>query len=139
MKNTIKIAVAGLVMLGIVSCNDNKDDYDQVTDIQKIAIDSVKLVNDTMRVGASQSIITYSKFSQGCEGFYAYDYQHDNMNRLVSAYKFKTDGVCETPIAQGNKFDFLPQTEGTYIFKFWQGKDVSNNDIILEKTIIVVE
>ena len=61
------------------------------------------------------------------------------MNRLVNAYKFKTDGACETPVAQGNKFDFLPQIKGTYTFKFWQGKDTSNNDNILEKTIVVVE
>ncbi len=136
MKDLLKLAMAGILVIGVVSCNDN-DDYEQIQEVNKVATDSVKIENDTMQVYSTQSIVSYSNYTTECEGFYAYDYQHDNLNRLVTTYKFKTNGNCGNSVAYGTKINFQPQQSGNYVFKFWQGKDASDNDIWLEKTIVV--
>jgi len=137
MKKTIITAIAGILIFSLSSCNDHNSDYDQITEVNRVAIDSVKLVNDTMQVFAVQSIITYSDYTSGCEGFYAYDYQRDDFDRYVSTYKFKTDGSCGNSGAHPTKIDFQPRETGNYVFKFWQGKDADSNDIWLEKTVVV--
>ncbi len=137
MKKLIFPAIAVSLFFITVSC-DNNSDYETITDVNKIAIDSAKVVNDTMQLGAIQSIITYSKYTSGCEGFYAYDYQRDDMDRYVTTYKYKTDGTCQTDtFSRGSKINFEPRETGTYVFKFWQGTNSANQDVWLEKNIVV--
>ncbi|WP_292010094.1 hypothetical protein [Chryseobacterium sp.] len=134
MKKLLYIGFSTLI-LGIltVSCN-NDDDYQTIESVDKIKIDSVKIMYDTMNVFAIQSIRTYSTYSSSCEGFYGYDYIHnDSLSRTVTAYKYRTNGSC----AQGNhigmnQINFRPQQTGTYTFKFWNG---DNNWIT--RTIVV--
>jgi hypothetical protein len=123
MKKFLNIGFSAL-MLGIflTSCNDD-DDYQTVESIDKIKIDSVKIVNDTMDVFTIQSIRTYSTYPSSCEGFYGYDYVHnDNLTRTVTAYKYITNGPCTQENYTGaNQINFSPQQVGTYTFKFWNG------------------
>lgn len=133
MKNFLNLGFSALLLgLFLVSCND--DDYDTIESIDKIKIDSVKIVNDTMDVFAIQSIKTFSTYPSQCEGFYGYDYiYNNNLERTVTAYKYRTNGPC----AQGNfvganQINFNPQKKGTYTFTFWNG---GNNWIT--KTIVV--
>jgi len=137
MKKNIFVMISGILIFTLFSCNDHNSDLDEIKEVNRIAIDSVKLVNDTMQVFAVQSIITYSDYTSGCEGFYAYDYRRDNFDRYVSTYKFKTDGDCGNSGAYATKIDFQPRETGNYTFKFWQGTDSENNDIWLEKTVVV--
>lgn len=136
MKTTIKVAVVLIFALGLTSCNDDNN-YDEIQDISRVPIDSVKFVNDTMQVYSTQSIITYSNYTTGCEGFYGHKYEKEDLTRLVSTYKFKTNGTCETSVARGTKINFQPEQKGIYTFKFWQGKDASDSDIWLEKKVVV--
>jgi len=119
MKKLLNIGFSVLLFGGLlVSCND--DDYHTIESIDKIKIDSVKIVNDTMDVFAIQSIKTYSTYPSHCDGFYGYDYIYNtNLERTVTSYKYITNGPCT-------------QRKGTYTFKFWNG---GNNWIT--KTIVV--
>lgn len=120
--------------LSVTSCDDD-DDYQTIESIDKIKIDSVKIVNDTMDVFSIQSIKTYSTYPSHCEGFYGYDYIHnDNLSRTVTAYKYITNGPCnQATYTAANQINFSPRKTGTYTFKFWNG---GNNWIT---KIIVVE
>lgn len=116
--------VFSAVVLGLflTSCNDD-DDYQTIESIDKIKIDSVKIATDTMDVFTVQSIRTYSTYPSHCEGFYGYDYIHnDNLTRTVTAYKYITNGPCvQNSFTGTNQINFSPQQAGTYTFKFWNG------------------
>ncbi|MGR3857956.1 MULTISPECIES: hypothetical protein [Chryseobacterium] len=133
MKKLLNIG-SSVFLLGVllVSCND--DDYHTIESIDKIKIDSVKIVNDTMDVYAIQSIKTYSTYPSHCEGFYGYDYVYNNnLERTVTSYKYITNGPCtQGKYVGANQINFSPQSKGTYTFKFWNG---GNNWIT--KTIVV--
>ncbi|MEG0927391.1 MULTISPECIES: hypothetical protein [Chryseobacterium] len=133
MKKLLNIGFSALLFgLLTVSCSD--DDYETIESIDKIKIDSVKIVSDTMDVFAVQSIKTYSKYSSQCQGFYGYDYIHDSkFERSVTAYKYITGGPCTQANYTGaNQINFRPQLEGKYIFKFWNG-----GNSWITKTIVV--
>ncbi|KUJ52899.1 hypothetical protein [Chryseobacterium sp. JAH] len=133
MKSFLNISFAVIVTgISLVSCKD--DDYETIQSVEKVKIDSVAVVNDTMDVFSVQSIRTYSSYASGCQGFYGYDYIHNgDFGRDVTAYQFKTNGLCSQTIHKSaNQFNFSPQKVGTYTFKFWKG---DNNWIT--KTIVV--
>ncbi|MDR3025198.1 hypothetical protein [Chryseobacterium sp.] len=133
MKKLLNIGFSVLLFGGLlVSCND--DDYHTIESIDKIKIDSVKIVNDTMDIFAIQSIKTYSTYPSHCDGFYGYDYVYNtNLERTVTSYKYITNGPCTQGSYVGaNQINFSPQRKGTYTFKFWNG---GNNWIA--KTIVV--
>ncbi|REC44079.1 hypothetical protein [Chryseobacterium pennipullorum] len=133
MKKLLNIGFSLFVFGGfLVSCK--ADDYGTVQSIDKIKIDSVQLVNDTMNVLGIQRIKTYSTYQSQCQGFYGYDYVYDtDFNRTVTAYKFITNEPCaQANYAGTNQINFNPQKRGTYTLKFWSG---GNNWIT--KTIVV--
>jgi hypothetical protein len=133
MKKLLNIGFSVFVLsVLLVSCND--DDYHTIESIDKIKIDRVKIVHDTMSVFSIQSIKTYSTYPSHCEGFYGYDYIYNtSLERTVTSYKYITDGPCTQGKYVGvNQINFSPQRKGTYTFKFWSG---GNNWIT--KTIVV--
>jgi len=119
--------------LFFISCNDD-DDYQTIESVDKIKIDSVKIVNDTMDVFSVQSIKTYSTYPSHCEGFYGYDYiRNNNLTRTVTSYKYTTSGPCtQASYVSANQINFSPQQVGTYTFKFWNG-----GNSWITKTIVV--
>lgn len=123
MKKFLNIGFSAVILgLFLNSCNDD-DDYQTIESIDKIKIDSVKIATDTMDVFSVQSIRTYSTYPSHCEGFYGYDYIHnDNLTRTVTAYKYITNGPCvQNSFTGTNQINFSPQQAGTYTFKFWNG------------------
>jgi len=123
MKKFLNIGFSAVILgLFLTSCNDD-DDYQTIESIDKIKIDSVKIATDTMDVFSVQSIRTYSTYPSHCEGFYGYDYIHnDNLTRTVTAYKYITNGPCvQNSFTGTNQINFSPQQAGTYTFKFWNG------------------
>lgn len=116
-----------------ISCKED-DDYETIESAEKIKIDSIKIVNDTMAVMTVQSIRTYSTYDSKCQGFYGYDYVHTgNFSRNVTAYKYQTNGSCsQANQVSANQINFSPQQTGTYTFKFWTG-----DNTFVTKTIVV--
>ncbi|WP_241773487.1 hypothetical protein [Chryseobacterium sp. Leaf394] len=103
MKNLLSIFILTVISsVTFTSCNDD-DDYETIQLVEKVKIDSVSIVNDTMNVFDIQSIRTYQKFTQQCEGFYGYDYVHTaDFDRNVTAYKFKNQ--CQLWIGNFHRF-----------------------------------
>ena len=134
MKTLFKAALSVVfVGLSLVSCKDD-DDYETIQSADKVKIDSVKIINDTMSVYSIQSIRTYSTYASQCEGFYGYEYLHTgNFTRDVTAYQYHTNGSCaQANHVSANQINFSPQQVGNYTFKFWTG-----NNTWITKTIVV--
>ena len=129
MRNLTKTTIVCLILTLLMNCNRD----DSVTfETEKLKIDSVNIPQNTMKVNAVQTIITYSTHQQGCEGFYGYDYARDGFTRTITSYKFKQNATCGNAVAGVSQLNFAPQEKGTYTLKFWSG---DNN--WLEKTIVV--
>lgn len=133
MKKLLNIGFS-VLFLGLVSVSCEDDDYQTIQSIEKIRIDSVKIMKDTMDVFTIQSIKTYSTYPSQCEGFYGYDYIHDNsLERSVTAYKYTSEGPCtQTTHVGASQINFSPRQTGTYTFKFWNG-----GSSWITKTIVV--
>ena len=121
----------------VMSCND-REEGDLVQDVRTVKIDSVVIPQDTMSVFSVQTIKTYSSYAAQCEGFYGYDYLHtDPFTRTVASYRFKTDAPCGEEVARASQINFRPQQKGTYLFRFWNGKNASGQSQWIEKSITV--
>ena len=133
------ILLAPLVAaLFLTSCKDDRFEGDEITSVDPVKIDSVNIPKDSMAVLSVMPIKTYSNFTSKCEGFYGYDYVHTNeFIRNVTSYKFKTSAQCGDQVTRSSQINFQPQKVGNYSFKFWNGKDNSNKDIWIEKTVVV--
>lgn len=122
MKRLLNIGFSVIVLGGILTSCNNNDDYETIQSTQRVGIDSVGKINDTMNVFSTQRIRTFSRYQSQCEGFYGYDYVYgENLTRRVTAYKFRTNGNCAPTTYVGrNEINFNPQQRGTYTFKFWK-------------------
>ena len=137
MRINIKFCFTSLLVTVLFSCNDRQEG-DLLIGSDRVAIDSVKIVQDSMDVQTIQSIKTFSNYSKNCEGFYGYDYIYkDEMMREVTAYNFKTDAACAELVTRVSVINFRPQQVGNYTFKFWKGKDSNGADVWIEKSIVV--
>lgn len=137
MKKLLLCALPILLVFSAISCNDRLEG-DEILDIRSLKIDSVKVAQDTMDVLTTQTIKTYSNYTSKCEGFYGYDYLHtDEFERKVISYKFKSTAVCGEMVTKSSQINFKPQKEGVYHFKFFNGKNSSDQDVFIEKEIVV--
>lgn len=138
MKKILKLMIPACAAVAfLASCNDKDDHTEEITGLEAVKIDSVQIAKDTMQIFSSQAINTFSNYVEGCEGFYNYSYQADGLSRYITTVKAKTNGTCGSSTVGKTYFNFQPQTAGKYILKFWQGKDSADNNIWLEKTIVV--
>lgn len=132
MKKLLNLGLALISFAGIIACDDDRYD-NEILGTEKVKIDSVQFVNDTMAVHSVQSIRTYSTYASGCNNFYAYDYVKNGLTRNVTAYQYVTSGPCTQALhTKMNQFNFQPAKTGIYTFKFWQG-----DNTWLTKTIVV--
>lgn len=137
MKRILLICFPLALIFSSVSCND-RFEGDVVQNIETVKIDSVKIAQDTMNVYSTQSIKTFSNYTENCEGFYGYDYLHTApLERKVISYKFKTDGNCLDNVTKVSQINFRPQVEGIYVFKFFSGKNAAGENVFIEKNIVV--
>ena len=137
MKKLVSLVFLALTMCFLVISCDRNDD-NEIKSIDLVKIDSVKIAQDTMDIFTIQTIKTYSTYNDGCHGFYGYDYLRNGLTRNVASYQYTVNGNCTQATRVGvNGFNFRPEEKGTYTFKFWNGKDNSNNDLWIEKTVVV--
>ncbi|MGZ5274038.1 MAG: hypothetical protein ACXWCA_06975 [Kaistella sp.] len=137
MKTIFKFSLPVFIVFSLISCNERLEG-DEIQHTEPVKIDSVKIAQDTMDIYSIQSIKTYSQYSSQCEGFYGYDYQHTApLERKIVSYKFKTSANCGELATRTSQINFRPQEAGTYLFRFWTGKDAGGTNTWLERTIVV--
>lgn len=137
MKTIFKFSLPVFIVFSLINCNERLEG-DEIQHTEPVKIDSVKIAQDTMDIYSMQSIKTYSQYSSQCEGFYGYDYQHAApLERKIVSYKFKTSASCGELATRTSQINFRPQEAGTYLFRFWTGKNAAGINTWLERTIVV--
>lgn len=137
MKTILNVLLAVFLIIGISSCN--RDDENVITDISPVKIDSIQVTKDTMNVGAIQAITIFSPYQKGCEGFWRYDYHYSSaLERTVINHKFKTANTCENEyVTVPSRINFQPMETGVYTFRFWNGLDAQEQNLWIERQIVV--
>lgn len=90
---------------------------------------------DTIAVYESNDIVVEYLKPTTCHGFNGFLYQKDGFTRTIAVQTFyypNSDCQVLTNEVKQETLKFQPTSEGTYTFKFWQGRDANGDDIFLE-------
>jgi hypothetical protein len=125
------LALIGIFILSI-SCSPDTDEQNiryELVPVQSIVIDDVLYVGE-------ENIITI-KYSRpnNCYGFNGFVYEKEANTRTIGVQNYVVEKSDCQPITNDlseRNLSFIPETTGTYTFKFYQGKDASGNNIYLE-------
>lgn len=133
-----KVLILSLILALFWSCSVPENDQDYSFEI--LSIESVDMP-DSFTLGQVYPItVTYLRPST-CHLFKEFYYDKDNNIRTVAIidYKFlKTD--CEdldNELVEAT-FNFQATSNGSYIFKFWQGEDANGIDQYLTIEVPVI-
>ncbi|WP_194768249.1 hypothetical protein [Tamlana sp. I1] len=106
-----------------------------------LPVDSVD-IPDEFEMGETYPITIHYSRPSTCYGFSEFYYSKHNNERTVAPVDIVLESNnCETPeneMAEAT-FDFLVTGNGSYIFKFWQGKDEDGESQYLTIEVPVVE
>lgn len=135
-----KIALLVLFMTTLVSCsldNDNRDTYTYSV----LPVDSYTLP-ENFKLGETYEIKLKYQKPTACHIFQGIYYAKDLNTRTIGVQTaVKDNQVCSTdiPALSETSFNFTVTATGSYIFKFYKGKDADNKDIFEDVEIQVVE
>ena len=123
-----KLVALSLALFLFVSCSIDDDSPNFSFEI--LPIESVD-IPDEFTLGEVYPItVSYFKPST-CHSFKEFYYLKENNERTVAAinYVFE-DKTCEALIDELVEvtFNFIVTSNGSYIFKFWQGEDINGED-----------
>ncbi|WP_372754787.1 hypothetical protein [Mariniflexile sp.] len=135
-----KLIALGLALIFATSCsldNDNSVNYSfEVLPIESVDIPTEFTLGETYPI-----TVTYLK-PTACHYFKEF-YYHKNLNeRTVAPITIVYDNDnCETleNVSEEATFNFIVTSNGSYIFKFWQGEDDNGEDQYLTIEVPVVE
>lgn len=128
------------VMLSLASCSidDDNNFYNEILPIESVDIPEEFVLGKVYPI-----TVTYKR-PAGCYMFFDFYYTRDLNQRTVavinSVYPNKNCGIAEEAEVEAT-FNFKVTGNGTYVFKFWQGKDDSGTDLyyIVEVPVVTAE
>ncbi|GAA4802789.1 hypothetical protein [Litoribaculum gwangyangense] len=135
MKKLIAICFAVLTMS--CSVNDDGENYS----FEVLPVESVDIPNE-FQLGQTY-LITVSYFRPStCYNFKEFYYLKENNERTIAPITYVFDrNDCETldDVLVEATFNFIVTSNGSYIFKFWQGEDAEGEPIYLTIEIPVID
>lgn len=138
MKKIISL-FALLVVLNSCSLDDGGRNYH----LELMPIESVELPTE-FELGQTYPITVHYKKPTTCH-YFNNIYYEKNLNVRTIAVECAVDErddcqeLDDTAAMAEYTFDFYVTSNGSYIFKFYQGKDESGNNIFLEYEVPVVD
>lgn len=132
-----KILASFVLVLLLASCS--LDDNSSNFHFEILAVDSVDIPTN-FTLGDTYPIKMYYTKPSTCHYYNSIYYDKDLNIRTVAIESIVEErNNCQdlTDNVQECSFNFNVTSNGTYIFKFWKGKDESGNDIFLEYEIPV--
>ncbi len=129
-----------LLTLSLVSCSIDDDSatnfYTEILPIESVVIPAEFTLGETYEISVS-----YFRPS-GCHFFYDFYYASELNNRTVaiinSVYPNQGCEIFEDELVDVS-FNFKVTSDGTYIFRFWQGEDENGNDMYYIVEVPVVD
>ncbi len=106
-----------------------------------LPITSVELPQEFVLGETYQIKVWYQKPSN-CHSFNGFYYDKYLNERTVAVLNLVTENNdCQplTDVIVEASFDFYVTSNGSYIFKFWQGEDVNGQDIFYEVEVPVID
>lgn len=135
-----KLILLAVLMLALVSCSVDDSDsfYNEILPVESVVIP------DEFVLGEVYPITVTYKRPAGCYAFYDFYYTRELNQRTVAVintvYPNQDCGLSEEADVEAT-FNFKVTNNGTYIFKFWQGKDENGTDLyyIVEVPVVTAE
>ncbi|MEZ4801630.1 MAG: hypothetical protein R2797_02575 [Gelidibacter sp.] len=129
-----------ITMLSLASCsvdNDSSNDfYTEILPIESVDIPAEFTLGETYQINVS-----YYRPS-GCHFFYDFYYSSELNERTVAiintVYPNRDCQTFDNELVEVS-FNFMVTSNGTYVFKFWQGEDENGNDTYYIVEVPVVE
>lgn len=133
-----KLIALILALFLFASCSINDDDPNYSFEI--LPIESVDIPDEFVLGETYPITVSYFRPST-CHAFKEFYYLKENNERTVAAinYVFENNG-CETLTGEliEATFNFIVTSNGSYIFKFWQGEDNNGEDQYLAIEVPVI-
>lgn len=126
-----RLIIASLSLLLFISCS--VDDKSTDFDLDILPIESVD-IPDSFTLGQVYPITVRYYRPSTCHAFKEFYYLKNNNERTVAVinYAFAGDSCLDlTDELVEATFNFIVTSNGSYIFKFWQGLDENDNDKFL--------
>ena len=130
------VALIGIFML-MISCSTN-DDQPNVH-FELLPVESVVMPAEFYANTENEIKISYLQ-PTSCHGFDGFYYDKVDTTRTVAIQSFVLEQSNCTTLTNEIKeksLMFKPLDPGTYLFKFWKGKDSNGEDIFEEYSIVV--
>lgn len=132
-----RLLILSLTLILFVSCDvDDDDDYR----LDVLPIENVTMP-ETFTLGETYPITVSYFRPTSCHSFKDFYYLKNNNERTVAIINYELiDDDCvilEDELVDAT-FNFIVTSNGSYIFKFWQGVDENNEDqyLIIEVPVI---
>lgn len=130
------ISLLALVFLFNSCSPDSGTNYS----LELLPVESVEIPTE-FTLGETYQMKMFYRIPTTCHSYNSI-YYHKNLNErtvAVEALVYQQNNCQE--LTENNlyecSFDFLVTSNGSYVFKFWQGKDEQGNDLFLEYEIPV--
>ena len=133
-----KLLLLCVVMLSLASCSldDSNEYYNEILPIESVDIPAEFVLGEIYPI-----TVKYIR-PAGCYYFYDFYYTRELNQRTVavvnSVFPNQNCGFSEDTVAEAT-FNFKVTSNGTYVFKFWQGKDESGTDLYYIVEVPVVD
>ncbi len=131
--------IASLIVLILIfnSCTPSNDGPNYLFELLKI--ESVEIPTE-FTLGQTYPITVHYKLPTSCHFFNQIYYNRDLNIRTIAVESAvaQNDNCLDTPeVFREYTFNFYVTNTGSYIFKFFQGKDENGNNIFLEYEVPV--
>jgi hypothetical protein len=141
MKKLVSILILAVVAAFTFSSCEIGDDNNLNYHFELIPIDSVTLP-EAFVMGQTHPIKVYYRRPTSCHFYEGFYYEKDLNVRTVAVQASVIESndcaeLNEEPIEAS--FDFVPTSNGTYVFKFYKGQDESGNNLFLEYEVPVIQ
>lgn len=134
-----KMIVFCLTLISLVSCSINDDVPNYSFEV--LPVESVD-IPDAFELGETYPITIHYFRPTTCHNFKELYYYKENNERTVAPITYVFDrNDCETledELVEAT-FNFIVTSNGSYIFKFWQGEDTDGEPIYLTIEVPVIE
>jgi len=128
-----------LLVFLLFSCSPEDDTVPFSFEI--LPIESFDIPNEFTLGGVFPITVTYKRPSN-CHYFRDFYYLRENNERTVAIINTVFEENNCTDLADNtltSTFNFHVTSNGSYIFKFWQGKDENDEDIFIDIEVPVVD
>lgn len=124
-----------------MSCSLDDDNGSSNHHFEILPVESVDMPEEFV-LGETYTIYTSYIKPSSCHVFYNHYFESELNQRTIAIVDIVYDNDCEvyeTEVLEEVSFNFKVVSNGTYIFKFWQGEDENGNDLYYIVEVPVVE